>query len=124
MMENPWPIEFVRGDTKILPIDAFDIEGDPYTPRDGDTVTMTVRKYHHKGVIAFQKVTGDGDVVAVEGGWQITLRPDDTAGLEYIPYVYDVEVLLADGYKETGIQHSTLTLIKEVTYADASEVPA
>jgi hypothetical protein len=56
----------------------------------------------------------------VTGGWQITLQPEDTADLEYQYYVYDIEVTLADGYRQTIIPYSAFELTKEVTMVEAS----
>lgn len=108
-------ISFTRGDTKVIALDILDDRGYPYTPAANDILTMTVRD--REEAIVIQKITGHGtDVKHREGGWQITLQPADTSSLPYGQYFYDIQVVLEDGYTQTIIPYSTLTLLQEVTY--------
>lgn len=113
-------LTFTRGDTKILNIHVSDENGSPYAPAPGDKITLTVRKKSDKGELVIQKTTGDADVAITATGWEIIIQPSDTSGLEYSSYVYDIEVVLEDGYVQTIIPISTLTLGKEVTYTEVA----
>lgn len=115
-MENA--ITMTRGDTLILEVLVYDTNGNAYNPALNDTITMTVRENDANGEILFQKESGDLEVEIITGGWRITVLPVDTAGKDYIPYVYDIEVVLvADSYKQTIIPISPFILGEEVTYA-------
>lgn len=111
-------ITMVRGDTLIIAVDILDENGAAYNPAVDDVVTLTIREWSDTGTVALQKTSGDADVDIVAGGWEITIQPADTADWEYISYVYDIEVTLADGYKQTIIPYASFTLTREVTYVD------
>ena len=111
-------ISMVRGDTLIIAVDVLDENGAAYNPAVDDEIIITVREWDENGTIVLQKDQDDADVVVVAGGWTIEIEPADTEDWEYIPYVYDIEVTLADGYKQTIIPYAPFTLTKEVTYAD------
>lgn len=107
-------IEFIRGDTKILLITVTDNNAAAYTPMPGDTLTMTVRDDNGEKVI--EKVSGDGSIAITEGKWKITINPSDTAALPFGNYIYDIQVELVNGYTQTIVPLSILTLKEEVSY--------
>ena len=111
-------ITMVRGDTLIIAVDVLDENGAAYNPAADDEIIITVREWSDEGEIVLQKDQDDADVVVVAGGWTIEIKPADTADWEYISYVYDIEVTLADGYKQTIIPYAPFVLTKEVTYVD------
>lgn len=113
-------ISMVRGDTHIIAVDLFDADGDAYTPAAEDEIIMTVREWNDEGMVALRKDQDDADVTIVTGGYQIILQPADTEGWEYIDYVYDIEVTLADGYKQTVIPYTSFNLTREVTYTEVT----
>ena len=108
-------IQYVRGDTHVISLSVTDASGNPYIPKDTDIITMTVRANDYKGAIVLQKRSGDGDVIATAGGWEITLRPLDTEALLYRPYVYDIELNML-GVIQTVVPLSNFVMDKEVTY--------
>lgn len=111
-------LTMTRGDTLLIAVDVLDENGDAYNPAVDDEIILTIREWNDEGTIALQKDQDDADVDVVAGGWTIEIEPADTADWEYIPYVYDIEVTLADGYKQTIIPYATFTLTREVTYTD------
>jgi hypothetical protein len=111
-------LTMVRGDTLIIAVNVFDENGAAYNPAVDDEIIFTVREWSDEGEIALQYDQDDTNVSIVTGGWEITIDPEDTADLEYIGYVYDIEVTLADGYKQTIIPYASFTLTREVTYVD------
>jgi hypothetical protein len=113
-------IRFVRGDTRIITLAVKDATGAAYLPQQGDILTMTVRNGSHSGEVVLLKTNGP-DVYIIEGGlFQIIIRPEDTAGLPYTTYKYDIELQLANagGAVVTVIPCSDFILDKEVTYDD------
>ena len=112
-MEND--IRFVRGDSYVFFLETVNANGTIYTPQITDTLTMTVRVGDENGAIALQKLSGTSDVVIVPGGWEVTIRPEDTSSLAYVDYVYDIELNL-QGYVQTYNSMCKFNLRKEVTY--------
>ena len=47
---------------------------------------------------------------------EFVIEPEDTSGLDFGNYVYDVELTLADGTVNTIIPPSTFKVMGEVTY--------
>ena len=108
-------IEYIRGDTYVVNLSVKNADGTVYVPKDTDMITMTVRAKDYRGNVVIQKSTGDADVAATPEGWIIILQASDTAELQYIPYVYDVQLDML-GRIQTVIPLSKLILQKEVTY--------
>lgn len=102
-------IRLTRGDSATLTCKVYTPESDEYTLEPGDTMLFTLRKYA-KGA------TDDGYLLRktfVGGG--VYLAPEDTAGLAYGPYFYDVELRFGGGGVNTVIPFSSFTLEQEVT---------
>lgn len=114
-MDNENTIQFIRGDTYAIQLTVKDANGDPYVPMPNDILTMTVREKDYRGLIVIQKISGDNDVIVIDGGWQITIQPNDTSELEYKSCVYDIELNMS-GIIQTVIPLSKFILDKEVTY--------
>lgn len=108
-------IEYIRGDTYVVNLFVKNADGTAYIPQDTDIITMTVRAKGDRGPIVIQKTTGDADVAATPEGWIIVLQASDTAELQYISYVYDIQLDMLGGI-QTVIPLSKLILKKEVTY--------
>ena len=91
-------IEMTRGDTVVIEFPMY-IDGEPYELQDGDTVKFAVKK-SPDDVESCIKKTLDGYV--------LTLDPDDTMGLDFGEYFYDVRIIFADGVVQTYIDWSEL----------------
>lgn len=100
-------ISLTRGDTAYLHLNLTN-NGEPYEFKDGDTVTLTVKKdYEDIENYLFQKTIPAGDTFVIE--------PSDTKEYEYGRYVYDVQVNTAIGEIFTVIGPNTFKLTKEAT---------
>lgn len=110
-------ISITRGDSAIIALEITDAAGDPYIIKDNDRLTMTVKKYINDELPVIVKTLDDG-IVRGDDAVEIHIDPQDTSGLRYGNYVYDVELVMADGYTDTVIPPSQLTITGEVTTHD------
>lgn len=99
-------IQLVRGDTLRAKLTLQDKAGNLYIPTADDEIIFTVKRNAMTNQILIQKTVTDGEVV---------LNPSDTENLEFGAYVYDVQVVLANGNKDTVIQANVFELLPEVT---------
>ena len=108
-------ITMVRGDSESITVKCFTESGgtktaSPFTT--GDTVTFTVRK-DPKSTILLQKAITEFD----ENGYAvILLYPEDTSGMDFGKYVYDIQLTRSDDSVTTIVPISSFILAEEVTY--------
>jgi len=83
MTINPttYAIAMTRGDSESLTVQCTT---DPYSA--GDTITLTVRDEADGNILLQKVVTTFSDGVAVIG-----IQPEDTEGIEFGNYVYDIQ---------------------------------
>lgn len=98
-------IAMIRGDSESITVRC----SEPFN--EGDTVTFTMRP-DIEGEIVLQKEITDFP----EGEAVIPFAPEDTAGLDFGDYVYDVQLTRANDTVTTLIQPSRFTITEEVTY--------
>lgn len=99
-------IELTRGDSAAFNISIKDADGDEYTLQDGDELLFTIKKNVNTNEIILQK-----------SGTHIEIQPEDTEGLSYGDYVYDVQLTIAeDGRVDTIITPSKFRIREEVTW--------
>ena len=108
-------LSMTRGDSESITVRCYErTDGGEsvFLPiEDGDTVYLTVRP-DAEGEIALQKVIEDfpgGEAV-------IPFAPEDTSGLDFGDYVYDVQLTLANDTVTTLILPSRFSITQEVTY--------
>lgn len=99
-------IQLVRGDTFRAKLTLKDKAGNVYIPSADDEVLFTVKRNASTQQVLVQ--------VEVFGGI-VYLRPSDTESLPYGTYVYDVQVTLANGDKDTVIKANVFEVLPEVT---------
>ena len=101
--------EIVRGDSASFRIRLYTKSGSgtptEYIPQEGDTFLFTVKKN-----------TKTEDVIFQKSGPNVDISPEDTEGLTYGKYVYDVQFTYASGFRDTVIRPSTFTILEEVTF--------
>lgn len=100
-------ISIIRGDSAIFEITIVDEEKNIYTPTESDTITFTVKENTRSKPVVIQKPVIDGKVV---------INPEDTNGLRYGKYVYDVQLVTGDGWVDTIIPPHSFTVMGEVTF--------
>lgn len=99
-------VSLTRGDTARLTVPITDDSGQPYTVQEDDVVTLTVKKNYEDTEPAIEKkVTGSAD---------FHIKPEDTKGLAFGDYKYDVQLTTADGDNYTVIDDKIFTITKEV----------
>ena len=96
-------IFITRGDSA-----EFTLSITGYTPASGDVLTFTVKKNCNDAQALIQKTIDTSDM-------KIAITHDDTAGLEFGDYWYDVQLKTADSYDTVIIPHG-FTIGAEVTW--------
>lgn len=81
-----------RGDSAYFEIGITDGNGKPIELKETDKVYFTVKKSTSDEEVLFQKV-----------GTAVSINPEDTRGLEYGGYVYDIQVTFENGDVDTII---------------------
>jgi hypothetical protein len=99
-------IMLTRGDTAYIDV-VIDREGEPYTLASGDKLTLSVKKYVTDEAPAFSKTTTSGNTIHIE--------PQDTAGLGFGTYKYDVQLNTASGDVFTVVDVGNFEVMPEVT---------
>lgn len=101
-------IGLTRGDTARLTVTiANDATEEPYEIQEADTLTFSVKKSVNDAAYAFQK--------RVTGSNVFHFEPQDTAGLSFGRYKYDVQLTTAAGEIYTVIPPTTFEVLQEVT---------
>ena len=113
-------IQMARGDLeeRTFQVRSPNPEGAGTIPYEGsfDEIFMTVKKYHTDREYLFQKRLTEGGILPLgEGTYQFTIEPEDTDGLPFGDYEFDIELLKNGEIKKTFA--GVLKLKKEVTHA-------
>ena len=109
-------MEITRGDSKGLYFQRKR-DGQPIL-QEAENIYFTVKVNNNTEEAVFQKTIADM-TFDEDGYYHFTINPEDTNGLNYGDYVYDIEVKIAD-YTKT-ISQGTLSITKETTFP-ANEV--
>lgn len=99
-------IQLTRGDTARLTVDITDSEGKAYEVKEDDVLTLTVKKDYSDPEPLIQK--------KVIGSNLFHIEPEDTKGLEFGKYKYDVQVTTADGDNYTVVADKVFNITREV----------
>lgn len=104
-------ITFNRGDDIFIKVDIYDSEGQTYTLREGDKLYFSVKQKETDENYAIAPKELDYDVIHI--------APEDTYDLAFGTYIYDVQMVTAEGRCSTIIKPSVLTLEPAITaYGD------
>lgn len=108
-------IIFPRGDRVSKKIAIREKSGD-ITEIEFDDIYFTVKRKYLNQDYTFQKRLSTGAITKdSEGYYHLTLLPEDTDGLPFGDYDFDIELVKNGAIKQTTV--GILTLTKEVTYA-------
>lgn len=101
-------IKLTRGDTAFLTI-LIEREGtgQAYELAEEDALVFTVKKNTYEREALIQK--------KLLGGNLFEFTPEDTAGLDFGLYVYDVQLTTAVGHVFTVVEASDFRILEEVT---------
>lgn len=100
-------IKMTRGDTAIFKVSIDYLNtGEPYTPEEGDSIHFTLKKYLSDRTALFSKNISIEDML-------LEIDSEDTLGLSFGRYYYDIQLTKANGRIDTFIS-DILELTKEV----------
>lgn len=100
-------ITLTRGDTFRATVSITDSEGLPYTPSSTDRIRFAMnRTYNNTEPLILKEIPYDTLV--------LELDPEDTKGLPYGSYVYDIELTDVLGNVDTFITKARLVITEEV----------
>lgn len=108
MIINGTNIAMTRGDTESMTVTLDDGIGFV----EGDIIELTVRVNPSSSTVELYKKVTEFD----QGKARIDIRPEDTEGLIFRSYVYDIQLTRANGGVYTIIKPSTFEILPEVTY--------
>ena len=93
-------IAMTRGDTAKIMFSAVDEEGTPYEPEAGDMLKFSVAKKVGATPIFEIPSVMESDA---EAFWEITIEPDNTNGMKFGDYAFDVQLTHDGGQVDTII---------------------
>ena len=99
-------ISIIRGDSATITLSVTDAEGNPYTIKSTDSITMMVR----------QPPTSEAVISKTFTDATLSIEPADTSSLPCGNYVYDVQLVHQDGWTDTIIPVHQFNVLPEVTY--------
>lgn len=98
-------ITMTRGDTVRIQV-AIDIDGEEYTPQEGDVVRFAAKKaWTDEEPCILIDIPTDTLV--------LTINPEDTKQLEFGAYNYDLQITFANGDVATFVTKAKLKLEEE-----------
>lgn len=100
-------ITLTRGDTFMADITINKQDDAPYTPVEGDSVRFAMKSSYED---AEPVLTKDIPIDSL----QLILEPEDTKGLAFGQYIYDIQLTKASGEVDTFITKAKLKLTEEV----------
>ena len=107
-------IKLTRGDTMVAHINVI-VNGELYEPQVGDHVSFHLK--HNKVKSDRTGYKDDEPLILKEipiDTMILRLDPEDTKGLPFDTYVYEVEITFSDGFVSTFIKKSKFILDQEV----------
>ena len=111
-----YTITMPRGDLRHVRFCILDTAGE-ISRREYSEIYFTVKRDARDRTALFQRRLSDGGIVPDgDGYYHLSILPEDTDGLAYGRYVFDIELLDGDALKETPCV-GTLHLTYEVTHA-------
>lgn len=109
-------IRMARGDLETRTIKLKTKSGEVYGMYPND-IYFTVKKNANDHDYIFQKRLSNDTIVYVgQGEYRFTIQPEDTDGLPFGTYEFDIEVVKSDTTNVKKTFCGTLVLAKEVTH--------
>ena len=111
-------MELTRGDTLKLKFKRQDKNTGEIIKQKADKVYFTVKENYNLTNYVFQKSLSAGTITYSEEDncYYFIINPEDTNELNYMDYVYDIEVI-QNGEVRT-VTKGILKITEEVTYAE------
>ena len=105
-------ISMTRGDSETIKVTLKDTLGNVVPLVAGDIIRLTVREKMLSPIKIIEKTITEFD----DGQALIAIHPQDTSGLRFTSYVYDIQLTRANGTVKTIITPSRFIVTGEVTY--------
>lgn len=100
-------IILTRGDTFKAQVVIKDKSNNEYVPGDGDIIEFGVKKNFNQEEFLIKKTVPNDTLI-------LRIEAEDTKGLPYGTYVWDMQLTKANGDVTTFITKASLTLTEEV----------
>lgn len=100
-------ITLTRGDTMVVDVNVFTADGMRYALQEGDRIRFAMKQSYSDASPCLVK---DVDPETM----QIRIESEDTKGLNFGSYVYDIQLTTWDGIVDTFIPKGKLKLTEEV----------
>lgn len=100
-------ITFNRGDSIYLNVNVYDENGEPYNLQTGDALYFGVKAKLKDKNYAIPPKKLEGTLLSIE--------PEDTYDLDFGEYVYDIQLITANGRSSTIIKPSAFIIEPTVT---------
>lgn len=104
-----------RGDIRLIRFKVYDASGELFSKSLTDAY-FTVKRTYEQWEPAISKSLSAGTISKVGDDYVIVLAPEDTDGLAFGGYVYDIELVRGKVLKQTFF--GKLVITEEVTHAD------
>lgn len=104
---NGQSVSLTRGDSAILDVSAHYEDGSAYTPAEGDKIYFRVRKKAGLYQVDIEKEVNTSTM-------QLSLAPEDTRGLNFGEYRYELELVTAGGFHSTFIANQPFNITEEL----------
>ena len=104
-------LELTQGNTGEVGIVAFDNEGVPIVPENGDRVVFKVMS---GGKVAVKKVLTADDWDDIEKAFILRLEPEDTENLPAMAYKYDCMYVWPNGDAKTFINCNVFEILEAI----------
>lgn len=109
-------IKLTRGDSFYCEIGMKNSSGETYEPQEGDVIKFCLKR----GMLNPSKSEYADRMPLIEKNIPIDtmtlhLEPNDTKGLGFGEYVYDLELIFANGDVDTFINNARFFLLPEVS---------
>lgn len=100
-------ITLTRGDTFNAIISINQSDGEPYIPVEGDKIRFAMKTTYDDAEPIL-------DINIPIDTMTLTLNPEDTKGLKFGKYVYDIQLTKANGVVDTFITKASIRITEEV----------
>ena len=106
MDEKTGKIVMTRGDTERALI-TLKMDGEIYDMKSGDEIHFGVKANYRDAACLIRKTYTDNPFI-------LSIEPEDTQNLDFGNYVYDMEIVMENGYTFTFANKKKLKLTEEV----------
>lgn len=112
-------INIIRGTTNDLSLSIEDENGEQYTLQDGEKIIFGVKSNAENSDYDIVKTLTSADMV--DNAYTIKLIPDDTLGLPFGQYYFDIGLQTADGDYYMVVPCDEFCVCKAITAKEATQ---